>query len=417
MTLQAGIPTTILQLALVKRSRITVYIVLKSLKEQLYSIMQSSAEQFCRAVPAAMAMASMYLANPNPSLGLPLNNRASPIAFRSSSTTTSPRSPFRPHLLRSSVPPSPAAASSVRVTLGPLPLSRAAHHRSLFQFVASADHSKSSEPELEEDKNNLQESDKASQEAWKQVLASFKKQALKLLGVSQEAYEMYSKKAMTVLKETAEKLKIHADQARYDLAVVTRELGQEGKEYLAIAAEHSPEPVKDVVEIFALPSDDINDISQLQDFYVGIPYGVILALGGFLNFMVTGSTSAIRFGVILGGSLLALSVFSLRSWKRGEPSQVALKWQAAIAGILFLRNARLFCQVSYLALVIMLCGWVLPAYFEILPLSSDLHPSCAGESNYSAGSNTDQWGSCGFLCIQAHRWQAAARVKRNPAKR
>ncbi|KAL9253162.1 FATTY ACID EXPORT 3, chloroplastic-like protein [Drosera capensis] len=290
----------------------------------------------------AMAMASMYLANPNPnpSLGLPLNNRASPIAFRSSSSTTSPRSPFRPHLLRLSVPPPPpAAASSVRVTLGPLHLSRAAHHRSLFAFAASADHSKSSEPELEEDKNNLHESDKASQEAWEQVLASFKEQALKVHGVSQEAYEMYSKKAMTVLKETAEKLKIHADQARYDLAVITSELGQEGKEYLAIAAEHSPEPVKDVVEIFASPSDDINDISQLRDFYVGIPYGVILALGGFLNFMVTGSTSAIRFGVILGGSLLALSVFSLRSWKRGEPSQVALKGQAAIAGILFLRNA------------------------------------------------------------------------------
>ncbi|GAB2257597.1 hypothetical protein Droror1_Dr00013757 [Drosera rotundifolia] len=310
-------------------------------------------------------MASMYLANPNPnpSLGLPLNNRASPIAFRSSSSTTSPRSPFRPHLLRLSVSPPPAAASSVRVALGPLHLSRAAHHRSLFAFAASSDHS-STEPELEEDKNNLHESDKASQEAWEQVLVSFKEQALKLHGVSQEAYEMYSKKAMTALKETAEKLKIHADQARYDLAVITRELGQEGKEYLAIAAEHSPEPVKDVVEIFASPFDDINDISQLRDFYVGIPYGVILALDGFLNFMVTGSTSAIRFGVILGGSLLALSVFSLRSWKRGEPSQVALKGQAAIAGILFLRNARLFCQGRTITrLVVTLISGGVAAFF------------------------------------------------------
>lgn len=44
--------------------------------------------------------------------------------------------------------------------------------------------------------------------------------------------------------------------------------------------------------------------------------------------MVTGSTGAIRFGVILGGTLLALSIASLRSWRKGESSSLPLKGQA-----------------------------------------------------------------------------------------
>lgn len=56
--------------------------------------------------------------------------------------------------------------------------------------------------------------------------------------------------------------------------------------------------------------------------------GLVLSLGGFLSFMVTGSTAGIRFGVILGGTLIALSVSSLRSNKRGEQSPLALKGQA-----------------------------------------------------------------------------------------
>lgn len=43
--------------------------------------------------------------------------------------------------------------------------------------------------------------------------------------------------------------------------------------------------------------------------------------------MVTGSTEAIRFGMILGGVLLALSISSLRKHKRGKSSPLALKGQ------------------------------------------------------------------------------------------
>jgi len=56
--------------------------------------------------------------------------------------------------------------------------------------------------------------------------------------------------------------------------------------------------------------------------------GTLLSAGGFLYFMLSGSTAALRFGVVLGGALLALSVSSLRSWRSGESTSLALKGQA-----------------------------------------------------------------------------------------
>lgn len=230
------------------------------------------------------------------------------------------------------------------------------HSSSNSRCRSFAEDSKPSEIEIEEEAGSLKEKAEESEEAWKQTLASFKEQALKMLNVSQEAYEVYLKKATVVLKDTSEQLKIQADKASEDLSVIAKELSEEGKVYLSAAAENSPEPVKDIVETFASSTDDLKDVSKVLDFYVGIPYGGLLTLGGFLSFMITGSVSAIRFGVILGGTLLALAVYSLRSWKKGESTSVALKGQAAIAAILFLRDLRLVFSrpafTRYIALII-----------------------------------------------------------------
>lgn len=133
---------------------------------------------------------------------------------------------------------------------------------------------KPSDVELEKDKKDLKTEAEESEEAWKQTLASFKEQAMQVKAVSQEAYEVYSKKAMIILKETSEKLKIQAEKAREDLTVVAKEISEESKEYLATAAKNSPEPVKDIVETFASSADELSDISKVRDFYVGIPYGM-----------------------------------------------------------------------------------------------------------------------------------------------
>ncbi|OVA17293.1 Uncharacterized protein family UPF0136 [Macleaya cordata] len=211
-------------------------------------------------------------------------------------------------------------------------------------FSASDDDSKHSEIDVEKKKGEVEVGAEESEEAWKQMLESFKEQAIKMQDMSQEAYELYSKKAVVILKETSEKLKIQAHKTSHDLSRLANEISVEGKEYLSTVAEKSPKEVKDIVETFASPPNDLNEMSKVQDFYLGIPYGALLSLGGFLSFMLTGSVSAIRFGVILGGTLLALSISSLRLRKRGESSALALKGQAVIAGIIFLRHLSIFFQ-------------------------------------------------------------------------
>ncbi|KAK4775911.1 hypothetical protein SAY87_023872 [Trapa incisa] len=218
-------------------------------------------------------------------------------------------------------------------------------NRSLITLAASHDESKHVDDGVKEEQADLKGKAEEPEEAWEQALATFKEQALKMKSISQEAYEIYSKKAMFVLRETAEQLKIQAEKAKYDFSIVAKEIGEEGKEYLSAATENYPEPVKEIVETFSSPTDDLKDVTQVRDFYVGIPYGSVLSLGGFLSFMITGSIAAVRFGVILGGILLALSILSLRSYRREEKaSPLALKGQAGIAGVLFLREVRLFSQ-------------------------------------------------------------------------
>ncbi|KAJ9179666.1 hypothetical protein P3X46_008012 [Hevea brasiliensis] len=216
-------------------------------------------------------------------------------------------------------------------------------NRSIVSFAASHEESHS---EIEVDKENYGDELGAeeSQEVWKETLASFKEQALKMQSVSQEAYDVYSKKAMVILKETSEQLKIKADKAKSDLAVLAKEVTEESKEFLSIAAQNSPEPVKEVVETFASSTDDLNDFSGIHDFHLGIPYGLLLSVGGFLSFMLMGSISAVRFGVILGGALLTLSILSLRSYKKGQPCTSVVKGQAGIAALIFLREIRLLFQ-------------------------------------------------------------------------
>ncbi|XP_044472981.1 protein FATTY ACID EXPORT 3, chloroplastic-like isoform X2 [Mangifera indica] len=220
-------------------------------------------------------------------------------------------------------------------------LPRTSVNRSVVACAASHEES-ASEIEIEKESEDLKASVEESNEAWKQTLELFKEQALKMQSVSREAYEIYSKKAMIILQENSEQLKIEAEKARQELTAAAKELSEGGREYLTVATDNSPE-VREILETFTSTTDDLKDISKIRDFHVGIPYGLLLSLGGFLSFMVTGSISAIRFGVILGGTLLALSVSSLRSQNRGEISPLALKGQAAIATAILLRE---LCMLS-----------------------------------------------------------------------
>ncbi|KAK1284568.1 hypothetical protein QJS10_CPB21g01627 [Acorus calamus] len=220
---------------------------------------------------------------------------------------------------------------------------RVVGRRGFVAFAASHEESHS-EIEAENGRNELNKEAVESQEEWKRVLETFKEEALKMQAISQKTYEEYSKKAMVIMGYASEKFNVESEKARNDLTRIAKEISEEGKVYLSAAAENSPEEVKDIVETFASYPNDLKDVSELRDFYLGIPYGAFLSVGGFLSFMLTGSISAIRYGVILGGALLALSILSLRSYKSGQSSSVHLKGQAAIAFVIFIRELGLFSQ-------------------------------------------------------------------------
>lgn len=95
--------------------------------------------------------------------------------------------------------------------------------------------------------------------------------------------------------------------------------------------------------------------SKIHDFCLGIPFGAFLTIGGLLWFIIYGSTSAIRFGVLLGSAILFLSMTSLKKWKQGESSIAYIQGQAAITAFIFLRS-------------------VFPPVFILLPSDVELTP-------------------------------------------
>ncbi|XP_010931376.1 protein FATTY ACID EXPORT 3, chloroplastic isoform X2 [Elaeis guineensis] len=236
----------------------------------------------------------------------------------------------------------------------------------------AASNEESLDIEVEKDTDNIEKKTDNSQEALKQALEHVKAEAMKAKAMSQEAYEVYSKKAMEILLEASEKLKIQAGKAQNDLSIIAKELSEEGKEYLNTMAKNYPDSVKDILETFTSYSE-LKSISEVRDYHIGIPYGTSLAIGGFLFFMLTESIPAIRFGIIPGAALLALSILSLRSWKRGQPSPLNLKGQAAIASIISIRVFRWFCQMRSFStlLMVIISGGVLAFYVYLI--SRDSH--------------------------------------------
>ncbi|KAE8714442.1 Protein FATTY ACID EXPORT 3 [Hibiscus syriacus] len=244
-------------------------------------------------------------------------------------------------------------------------------NQSIIAFAASHEEPKHSELEVEKEKEEVG-SEEESNEAWRQALEAFKEQALKMQSVSMEAYEIHSKKALITLKENSEQLKIQTEKARNNLTEIAKEMGEEGKEYLSTAAENSPPEVKEIIETFSSSTDDFKDVSKVLDFHVGIPYGFFLSVGGFLSFMVMGSIAAIRFGIILGGALLALSVLSLKSYKRGKSSPLATKGQAVISSVLFLREfILLFRRPNLVTFLTTLISGAVVAFYIYKLLSKD----------------------------------------------
>ncbi|KAL5221972.1 hypothetical protein ABZP36_026685 [Zizania latifolia] len=252
------------------------------------------------------------------------------------------------------------------------------------RVVASAfDGEESVGSELGDDKEKGKEEIKAeeAQEVWKEILKQFKDEAVRMQTLTLQAYDVYSQRAREMLLEASEKLKIQADKAQQDLTVIAAEVSEEGQEYLNLAAQNSPDSIKDISETFS-SLRKLNGLSEYQDYHVGIPFGTFLTVGGFLNFMLTGSISAIRFVFVLGFALLALGISSLRSQRAGRRCpRILLKGQAAIASVIFFRELSIFFQYGWFPNIfaVFLSGMV--AAFYIRRMVTGGHKGPSSESN------------------------------------
>ncbi|CAN6467657.1 unnamed protein product [Victoria cruziana] len=218
------------------------------------------------------------------------------------------------------------------------------HGRMVPLATASREGSEHSDVDVQEVKSKIEKQAEETKEVWMKIIESLKLHAMNMQNMSQEAYELYSQQVVLILEKMSEQLKVQAEKASQDMTILAEGVSTEGKRYLSTAAENSPEPVKDVIETFASHGPELREISEVRDFFIGIPYGVLLFVGGFLSFMLTGSIPSVRFGMVLGGALLSLSVSSLRAWKGGKSSSLFLKGQAGIVAILFLRDLLLLFQ-------------------------------------------------------------------------
>jgi hypothetical protein len=72
---------------------------------------------------------------------------------------------------------------------------------------------------------------------------------------------------------TPRELKIQVDKAQKDLSVIAAEVGEEGQEYLRMAAQKSPDSIKDITDTFSALSR-LSFPSQYRDYHVGIPFGM-----------------------------------------------------------------------------------------------------------------------------------------------
>uniref|UniRef100_A0A8I6XAZ3 Protein FATTY ACID EXPORT 3, chloroplastic n=1 Tax=Hordeum vulgare subsp. vulgare TaxID=112509 RepID=A0A8I6XAZ3_HORVV len=233
------------------------------------------------------------------------------------------------------------------------------------RFVAALAGEEPMSSELGDDKEKESEKieiePEEAQEVWKEMLKQFKAEAIRMQALTTQAYDVYSKRAREVLLEASEKLRIQADKAQKDLSVIAAEVGEEGQEYLQLAAKNSPDSIKDITETINAVGN-LNGPSEYKDYHVGISFGTFLTVGGFLNFMLTGSTSAIRFGFVLGFALLALGISSLRSQRAGgRQPRLLLKGQAAIASVIFFKDLSVFFRY----------GWF-PNVFAVLLRSVDI---------------------------------------------
>eukprot|EP00246_Nothoceros_aenigmaticus_P005228 TRINITY_DN17132_c0_g1_i1.p1 TRINITY_DN17132_c0_g1~~TRINITY_DN17132_c0_g1_i1.p1 ORF type:complete len:373 (-),score=55.19 TRINITY_DN17132_c0_g1_i1:474-1592(-) len=227
-------------------------------------------------------------------------------------------------------------------------------------------------PDVEEVTDDLDKQTRTSKEAWTQAVDRLAVEVQKLKGVF---YEDSADKALAVLRDTTEQMRDHVDNARAALAIEetagravatfrettdllivqaekakaalaasAQEAADNSKANLALIAETAPDPIRNiaetVLEAHFVDSGKQESGAKIHDFCLGIPYGGILTVGGVFWFVASGSLSALRFGLFLGGLVLLLSISSLKAWRQGRSSLPYIQAQALVTLIILVREIR-----------------------------------------------------------------------------
>eukprot|EP00271_Cylindrocystis_brebissonii_P015712 TRINITY_DN38693_c0_g1_i1.p1 TRINITY_DN38693_c0_g1~~TRINITY_DN38693_c0_g1_i1.p1 ORF type:complete len:331 (-),score=59.76 TRINITY_DN38693_c0_g1_i1:359-1351(-) len=139
----------------------------------------------------------------------------------------------------------------------------------------------------------------------------------------------------------AEELRLRTEKTRELMAESVHLTAEEAKKRLGVLTDDAPEPIKELATtaIYAHSKDAERRGAIIHDFCLGIPYGLVLATWGALAFLLTGSVEALRFGVGIGGILLAASIQSLQRWKKGKPTMACIAVEAGMTFVLLLKEA------------------------------------------------------------------------------
>ncbi|XP_059463380.1 protein FATTY ACID EXPORT 1, chloroplastic [Corylus avellana] len=78
--------------------------------------------------------------------------------------------------------------------------------------------------------------------------------------------------------------------------------------------------------------------AKIHDFCFGIPFGGLVLSGGLLGFVFSRNPATLTTGVLYGGALLALSIFSLKIWRQGKSSLPFILGQAVLSALLLWKN-------------------------------------------------------------------------------
>ncbi|KAK4799712.1 hypothetical protein SAY86_025077 [Trapa natans] len=137
--------------------------------------------------------------------------------------------------------------------------------------------------------------------------------------------------------------------------------------------------------------------AKIHDFCLGIPFGGLVLTGGFLGFILSGNAKALGTGVLYGGSLLALSILSLKIWRKGKSSLPFILGQAALSATLLWKNFQVYALVSdILNFLRNLCTLI-----ELIQFDTDY---CSILTSYYFGAdkeNSSSWSQYFYQCCNA----------------